>query len=156
MALEVTQVKSSNGAKHNQLATLESLGLRRMRHTVVVADRPEIRGMVATVNHLVAVREVEDGALPPKKTRRLTASDAGESGVVGDATGASQEMAELLDEQGLTGQGIDNPSDVVQHPRQAVPDDVTVKVSGGNVDDADDAPTDDAPVDDGPVADDEE
>ena len=96
MALEVTQVKSSNGAKRNQLATLESLGLRRMRHTVVVPDRPEIRGMVATVNHLVAVREVEDGALPPKKTRQLSASDAGEPGVVGVVDGPSAAAEELV------------------------------------------------------------
>jgi large subunit ribosomal protein L30 len=62
VALQVTQVKSSNGAKANQLATLETLGLRRMHHTVVVPDRPEFRGMVATVNHLVTVEEVPDGA----------------------------------------------------------------------------------------------
>jgi large subunit ribosomal protein L30 len=62
VALQVTQVKSSNGAKANQLATLATLGLRRMHHTVVVPDRPEFRGMVATVNHLVTVEEVPDGA----------------------------------------------------------------------------------------------
>ena len=84
MALQVTQVKSSNGAKHNQLATLESLGLRRIRHTVVVPDRPEFRGMVATVNHLVAVTEVPDGTeVSARASRQLFASDAGESGAVG-------------------------------------------------------------------------
>ena len=67
MALKVTQIKSSNGAKHNQSATLESLGLRRIRHTVVVPDRPEFRGMVATVNHLVVVEEVPDGTTATSK-----------------------------------------------------------------------------------------
>jgi large subunit ribosomal protein L30 len=86
MALQVTQVKSSNGAKRNQLATLETLGLRRIRHTVVVPDRPEFRGMVATVNHLVAVEEVPDGTtVAAGASRELSASDAGEPGAVGTA-----------------------------------------------------------------------
>lgn len=131
MALEVTQVKSSNGAKHNQLATLESLGLRRMRHTVVVADRPEIRGMVATVNHLVAVREVADGTtVGAHASRALSSADAGESGVVGDAGGASAHAEEMLEEQGHAGKGVD-AGDLVQHARQDVPDGVTVKVPAG-------------------------
>ena len=84
MALQITQVKSANGAKRNQLATLETLGLRRMRHTVVVPDRPEFRGMIATVNHLVAVEEVPDGTeVAPTATLEKTASDAGEPGAVG-------------------------------------------------------------------------
>ncbi len=57
--LKVTQVKSKIGAKHNQRETLRSLGLKRIHDTVVQEDRPEIRGMVATVTHLVTVEEVE-------------------------------------------------------------------------------------------------
>jgi len=56
--LKVTQIKSAIGAKQNQRETLRSLGLKRIRHTVVKEDRPEIRGMVATVTHLVAVEEI--------------------------------------------------------------------------------------------------
>ena len=56
--LKVTQVKSGIGAKPNQRQTLRSLGLKRINHTVVQEDRPEIRGMVATVPHLVAVEEI--------------------------------------------------------------------------------------------------
>jgi large subunit ribosomal protein L30 len=56
--LKVTQVKSAIGAKHNQRETLRSLGLKRIRHVVVKEDRPEIRGMVATVTHLVTVEEI--------------------------------------------------------------------------------------------------
>jgi large subunit ribosomal protein L30 len=55
-SLEITQVRSLIGAKANQRATVRSLGLRRVRHTVVQPDRPEIRGMVAKVAHLVEVR----------------------------------------------------------------------------------------------------
>ena len=56
--LKVTQVKSSIGRKKNQRETLRSLGLKRINDSVVQEDRPEIRGMVATVPHLVRVEEV--------------------------------------------------------------------------------------------------
>ena len=56
--LKVTQIKSAIGTKPNQRQTLRSLGLKRLHHSVVQADRPEIRGMVATVTHLVAVEEI--------------------------------------------------------------------------------------------------
>ena len=57
--LKVTQVKSTIGAKQNQRDTVRSLGLKRLHDSVVQEDRPEIRGMVATVTHLVTVEEVE-------------------------------------------------------------------------------------------------
>ncbi|MBM7805963.1 large subunit ribosomal protein L30 [Geodermatophilus bullaregiensis] len=56
--LKVTQVRSTIGTKPNQRQTLRSLGLKRINDTVVQEDRPEIRGMVATVTHLVTVEEV--------------------------------------------------------------------------------------------------
>ena len=57
--LKITQTKSGIGYKQNQRDTLRSLGLKRMHHTVVQDDRPEIRGMVKTVTHLVTVEEVQ-------------------------------------------------------------------------------------------------
>ena len=56
-ALEVTQRRSSNGAKSNQLDTLRSLGLRRIGHTVQVEDSAQLRGMLHTVRHLIEVKE---------------------------------------------------------------------------------------------------
>ena len=56
--LKVTQVRSEIGCKRNQRETLRSLGLKRINDSVVQEDRPEIRGMVATVPHLVRVEEV--------------------------------------------------------------------------------------------------
>jgi large subunit ribosomal protein L30 len=56
--LKITQVKSGIGRKQNQRDTLRSLGLKRIHDSVVQEDRPEIRGMVATVPHLVRVEEV--------------------------------------------------------------------------------------------------
>ncbi len=57
--LKVTQVRSSIGRKPNQRATLRTLGLRHINDTVVREDRPEVRGMIFTVSHLVQVEEVE-------------------------------------------------------------------------------------------------
>jgi large subunit ribosomal protein L30 len=57
--LKITQIKSGIGYQQNQRETLRSLGLKRIRDVVVKEDRPEIRGMVATVPHLVSVEEVE-------------------------------------------------------------------------------------------------
>ena len=56
--IKVTQIRSAIGTKPNQRQTLRSLGLKRINHTVVQEDRPEIRGMVATVPHLVTVEEI--------------------------------------------------------------------------------------------------
>ncbi|WAX58854.1 50S ribosomal protein L30 [Jatrophihabitans cynanchi] len=57
--LKITQIKSGIGYKQNQRETLRSLGLKRINDVVVKEDRPEFRGMVATVTHLVSVEEVE-------------------------------------------------------------------------------------------------
>ncbi len=57
--LKVTQIRSEIGSKRNQRETLRSLGLKRLHHSVVKEDRPEIRGMIFTVSHLVTVEEVE-------------------------------------------------------------------------------------------------
>ena len=57
--LKVTQIKSTIGTKRNQRETLRSLGLKRISDSVVKEDRPEIRGMVDTVTHLVTVEEIE-------------------------------------------------------------------------------------------------
>jgi large subunit ribosomal protein L30 len=55
--LRITQVRSIIGAKPKQRGTLRALGLRRINDTVEQPDRPEIRGMLGTVPHLVKVEE---------------------------------------------------------------------------------------------------
>jgi large subunit ribosomal protein L30 len=57
--LKITQTKSYIGSKQNHRDTLRTLGLRRMHDVVVKEDRPEIRGMVRAVRHLVTVEEVD-------------------------------------------------------------------------------------------------
>ena len=56
--LKVQQVRSGIGRKRNQRETLRSLGLKRIGDVVVKEDRPEIRGMLARVPHLVRVEEI--------------------------------------------------------------------------------------------------
>jgi large subunit ribosomal protein L30 len=55
--LRVTQIRSTIGAKPKTRGTIRALGLRRINHTVELPDRPEIRGMLARVDHLVVVEE---------------------------------------------------------------------------------------------------
>jgi large subunit ribosomal protein L30 len=57
--LKVQQVRSGIGRKKNQRDTLRSLGLKRIGDIVVKEDRPEIRGMLATVPHLISFEEVD-------------------------------------------------------------------------------------------------
>jgi len=57
-AIKVTLLKSKYGRGANQQACLRGLGLRRIRQSVVVADTPENRGMIAKVSHLVKGEEI--------------------------------------------------------------------------------------------------
>jgi len=56
--IKVTQTKSKIGGTRAQRDSLRSLGLHRIGDSVVKADRPEIRGMIQVVRHLVVVEEV--------------------------------------------------------------------------------------------------
>ena len=58
--LKITLVKSVIGYNRKQRETVKGLGLRRIRHSVVREDRPEIWGMINKVPHLVKVEEVEE------------------------------------------------------------------------------------------------
>jgi len=58
--LRITQVRSLIGRPHPQRETVRSLGLKRIRHTVEQPDRPEIRGMLRKVPHLVSFEEIDE------------------------------------------------------------------------------------------------
>jgi large subunit ribosomal protein L30 len=58
--LKVTQVRSSIGTKPKHRGTLRALGLRRRGQSNTLPDRPEIRGMIARVPHLVEVEETNE------------------------------------------------------------------------------------------------
>ncbi|MDA0359850.1 MAG: 50S ribosomal protein L30 [Proteobacteria bacterium] len=53
--VKVTLVKSVIGTKKSHRDTVLGLGLRRIRHTVVLEDTPAVRGMIAKVDYLVKV-----------------------------------------------------------------------------------------------------
>lgn len=137
-SLEITQIRSIIGSKDRQRQTLRSLGLRRMRQTVVQPDRPEIRGMVAKVAHLVEVRYAGDdvalGVEPGQEPKGAGNPPAG--GSVEDA-----EVSDLRDaeEEALAVPGSASSGDLVQNPASLTsteaPD--VPKGSKGTIDDED-------------------
>ena len=60
--IRVTQIRSAIGSKPKQRGSLRALGLGRIGKTNVVPDRPEIRGMIARVPHLVEVADAEEAS----------------------------------------------------------------------------------------------
>jgi large subunit ribosomal protein L30 len=69
--LHVTQIRSSIGTKPKHRGTLRALGLRKLGQSNTLPDRPEIRGMIARVPHLVSVVRVP-GAGGPDGPREET------------------------------------------------------------------------------------
>ena len=57
--LKITQVRSKIGYKPKARATLEALGLRKIRQTVELPDNPSIRGMIKKIEYLLNVEEVK-------------------------------------------------------------------------------------------------
>jgi len=55
--IKITQVRSVIGRNQKQRQTVRALGLRRIHHSVIQKETPEIMGMIAKVNHLVKVEE---------------------------------------------------------------------------------------------------
>jgi large subunit ribosomal protein L30 len=58
--LKVTLVRSTNRRSEDQRRTVKALGLRRIRHSKIHNDTPQIRGMIQKVNHLVDVETVDE------------------------------------------------------------------------------------------------
>ncbi len=56
--IKVTQIKSVIGTIQQHRACVRGLGLRRLNHSVVVLDTPEIRGMINRVNYLVKAESI--------------------------------------------------------------------------------------------------
>ncbi|MDP9068545.1 MAG: 50S ribosomal protein L30 [Actinomycetota bacterium] len=56
--LKLTQIRSATSRGKKQQGTIRALGLKRLGHTVVHEDKPEIRGMIRSVGHLLQVEEI--------------------------------------------------------------------------------------------------
>ena len=114
--IEITQVRSLIGAPPDQRRTVRSLGLRRIRHTVSQPDRPEIRGMIAKVAHLVEVRYAGEAATvaiePGQEPKGAGNPPAGSS--VDDEEAAELREAE---EEALAVPGSADLGSLVDHPQ---------------------------------------
>jgi large subunit ribosomal protein L30 len=75
--LVVTQVRSSIGAKPKHRGTLRALGLGRIGKSNTLPDRPEIRGMIAKVPHMITVDEAESSGAEKAPAKRTAAKKAG-------------------------------------------------------------------------------
>jgi len=78
--LRVTQIKSTISHIARNRATVRALGLKRIGHTVEVADNPATRGMVRQVRFLVSVDEVSDAAPKRDGAGRAAASPSEDRG----------------------------------------------------------------------------
>jgi large subunit ribosomal protein L30 len=58
--LKITQIHSASRRQESQGVTVRTLGIRKLNHTVVHNDTPQIRGMINKVRHLVRVEEIEE------------------------------------------------------------------------------------------------
>ena len=58
--LRITQVRSYIGRPEGQRKVLRGLGLGKINRVVVLEDKPEVRGMVNKVNHLVRYEVIEE------------------------------------------------------------------------------------------------
>jgi large subunit ribosomal protein L30 len=76
--LVVTQVRSSIGAKPKHRGTLRALGLGRIGKSNTLPDRPEIRGMIAKVPHLITVGEETEAPAKRAPATQATAAAAAE------------------------------------------------------------------------------
>src|SRR5205807_1843022 len=87
----VTQVRSAIGAKPKQRGTLRALGLGRIGRSNTLPDRPEIRGQIAKVPHLVTVEETS-------AADRATAREPGGDGERAPASGRAQPRGNAVEE----------------------------------------------------------
>jgi large subunit ribosomal protein L30 len=74
--LVVTQVRSSIGAKPKHRGTLRALGLGRIGKSNTLPDRPEIRGMIAKVPHMITFYEEVEAPAKPATAKKATATKA--------------------------------------------------------------------------------
>jgi len=82
MSLKVVQVKSGIGTRPAHRGTLRALGLGGIGRTNILPDRPEIRGMIARVPHLVTVTDVSEEPTPRPRpvNRKASAAHTKEAG----------------------------------------------------------------------------
>jgi large subunit ribosomal protein L30 len=115
--LLVTQTRSAIGTKPKHRGTLRALGLRRIGASNLLPDRPEIRGMIARVPHLVTVEVVPTGLArlePPGQARRQPAPSPEPPKLGAGKLGAVQAEVETSDAEkagpAVAGPAVDGPA----------------------------------------------
>ena len=78
--LKITLVKSTIGFDRKQAKVVESIGLRRLWHTVELRDTPETRGMIHKVRHLVMVEGSASAGTDPGRASARPRRGLGEGG----------------------------------------------------------------------------
>lgn len=138
--LQITQVKSPIGSTDRQRSTLSSLGLRRIRHTVTQPDRPEIRGMIASIAHLVSVAYASDHETldleAGQRPKGVGNPPAGASVSDDEAAGAAEDLEEALGDPG----SVDSIGDLVENAPTLQTTDTPIKPkpTGGPLDEDED------------------
>jgi len=89
--VKITQVKSKNGATARQIATLQSLGLRRINHTVEREVNDVTKGMIEKVRHLIVIEEIKVKETKPRAPRAKKA--------VVEAAPVAEEQVQISEEQ---------------------------------------------------------
>ncbi len=146
--IQVTQVRSLIGRVDGQRRTVRALGLRKIHQTVTVPDRPEIRGMIRKVAHLVEVRYPGDAPLdlqPGQEPKGAGNPPAGPSVPDDEAADRAEALEEICAEEGEgtpLGDLVDNPQTLtsVDNPDRPGP-------TRGTLDD-EDLPEESATLDD--------
>ncbi len=114
--LEITQTRGLSGQQAGQRRTLRALGLRKIHQSVRQPDRPEIRGMVGKVAHLVDVRYVGDDELldlePGQEPKGEGNPPAGQSVADSESAELAEATAEALAVEG----SAETAADVVENP----------------------------------------
>ena len=147
--LTITQTRSLIGSKANQRATMRSLGLRRMRQSVTQPDRPEIRGMLSTVAHLISVRYGDAEALdmePGQEPKGAGNPVAGASVADEEAAGLREAQAEALEYEGSADAAslVQATPGLTSTDAPSAPDAASEEASAAAAPDADDAGPSDA------------
>jgi len=74
--LKITQTRGTVGARWNQRESLRTLGLKKIRQSVVREDTPQTRGLIKVVHHLVDVEEEPDREAVDGAAQRAALNDA--------------------------------------------------------------------------------
>jgi len=96
--LKVTWTKSCIGRPQGQRRVIESLGLKRLHHTVTLGDTATIRGMVNKVQHLLSIEQIEETPMPAKRRTRKVVETSEDSQIDATDNGESPTAANTEEE----------------------------------------------------------